>query len=89
MNRHKQVLTIGRSIIGRGCDYSEANKLTRRIKWYGAQATAERMTALRKALDAAGLNEVVVEATASDNCYGRTPGYSITLFEPKAWFTEE
>lgn len=89
MNRHKQVLQIGRAVLGRGCNYSEPNMLTRRIKYYGLKATPERLAALRAVLNCSGLNEVVVKATANDSCYGSTPDYSITLFEPKAWFTEE
>lgn len=91
MNRHKQVLAIGRGIVGRGCDYSEANKNTRRIKWYGARATTEKLTALRTALNAAGLNEVVVKGgkCCYASCGGVHDNYSIVLLEPKAWFTEE
>lgn len=91
MNRHKQVLAIGRSIVGRGCNYSEANTLTRRIKYYGARATAEKLTALRTALDAAGLNEVVVKGgeCCYASCGGTHDNYSIVLLEPVAWFTEE
>ena len=91
MNRHKQVLAIGRSIVGRGCDYSEANRLTRRIKYYGAHATAERLAALRKALDAAGLYEVVVKGgdCTYGSCGGTHYNYSTVLLVPIAWFTEE
>jgi len=89
MNRHKQVLEIGRTVLGRGCDYSEANKLTRRIKYHCCRATEERLRDLRNTLNAAGLGDVEVKATNVYSPYaGVLQGASITLLVPINWFDE-
>ena len=89
MNRHKQVLAIGRSIVGRGCNYSEANKLTRRIKYWGCVKNVdEKIAQLRTALDAAGLNDVQIRKAT--RWYNSEQFYAgINLYEPVTWFTEE
>lgn len=88
MNRHKQVLAIGRAVLGRGCDYSEPNTLTRRIKYYNMRATEERITALRVALDANGFTAVQVKAVNSFYNGAIICHASITLLVPIAWKDE-
>ncbi len=85
MNRHKQVLEIGRSVLGVGCNYSELNSTQRRIKYYLCEATVEKMDMLRTCLDAAGLHKVIVEAT--DSYRNGMPRYNanITLRIPRHW----
>ena len=88
MNRHKQVLEIGRDVICQGCDYSEPNALTRRIKYFGVGDARKKAEHVREVLDAAGLNEVQVKVCNYYHYNGTILDYSIILLEPIAWFNE-
>lgn len=65
--------------------YSEANTHTRRLKYCYIETGGKQITQseLRRALDGAGLNEVVVKDFYCSDYYA-----GATLLEPIAWFTE-
>lgn len=88
MNRHKQVLAIGRKVVGRGCNYSEANKRMRRVKYWRVANVQDKMVILRAVLDAAGLTEVLVKSATLSHYNGVIDNYGINLYVPLAWGNE-
>ncbi len=85
MNKHQHVLAIATNVIGHHCDYSEARKGYRRVKYHNTVVNAKVIATLRRRFKAAGLSEVNVSVVNAARWWGNIA--SIVLQVPHSYRT--